>query len=130
MFPFFIHTHTKKPNMVHWTEEEETVLVTSIVDAQRALQCGQTVYWGRAFQQYQQHVGNTCHDLNACQHKWRELKPKLDRFKVCFNRVPAGNLTHDNRVEIAKIEYKHNGNTDFKWVPHFNIYRTLYFFRL
>ncbi|MFS8027029.1 hypothetical protein Hanom_Chr16g01493841 [Helianthus anomalus] len=49
----------------------------------------------------------------------------MDRFKVCFDRVPAGDLTHDDRVEIAKIEYRHDGNTDFRWVPHFNIYRTL-----
>ncbi|MFS7916979.1 hypothetical protein Hanom_Chr03g00183661 [Helianthus anomalus] len=80
--------------MVHWTEEEEIALVTSIVDAQRTLQRGQTAYWGRAFQQCQQHVGNTLHNLNACQHKWHEFKPRLDRLKVCFDRVPAGDLTH------------------------------------
>ncbi|MFS8001787.1 hypothetical protein Hanom_Chr13g01194471 [Helianthus anomalus] len=67
--------------MVRWTEEEEIALVTSIVNAQRTLQLGQTAYWGRAFQQYQQHAGNTHHNLNACQHKWRELKPRLDRLK-------------------------------------------------
>ncbi|MFS7913855.1 hypothetical protein Hanom_Chr02g00146671 [Helianthus anomalus] len=55
--------------MVHWTVEEEIALVTSIVDAQRTLQRGKTAYWGRVFQQYQQHVGNTRHNLNACQHK-------------------------------------------------------------
>ncbi|MFS7986069.1 hypothetical protein Hanom_Chr11g01006091 [Helianthus anomalus] len=100
--------------MVHSTEEEEIALVTSIVDAQRTLQRGQIVYCGRAFQQYQQHVGNTRHNLNACPHKWRQLKPKLDRFKVCFDHILAGDLTHDDRVEIAKIKYKHDGNTDFK----------------
>ncbi|MFS8008898.1 hypothetical protein Hanom_Chr14g01278311 [Helianthus anomalus] len=107
---------------------------TCDIDAQRTLQRGQTAYWGRAFQRYQQHVGNTRHNLNVCQHKWRELKPKLNRFKVCFNRVPAGDLIHDDRVEILKIEYMHVGNTDFNWVLHFNIYRTrsvfFYFFRI
>ncbi|MFS7928811.1 hypothetical protein Hanom_Chr04g00325121 [Helianthus anomalus] len=82
--------------MVHWTEEEEIALVTSIVDAQRTLQHGQTVYWGQALQQYQQHVGNNRHNLNACQHKWRKLKPKLDWFKVCFNCVLARDLSHDD----------------------------------
>ncbi|MFS8034109.1 hypothetical protein Hanom_Chr17g01577341 [Helianthus anomalus] len=110
--------------MVHWTGEEEITLVTSIVDAQRTLQRSQTTYWRQAFQQYQ-HVGNARHNLNACQHKWRELKQKLDLFKVCFDRVPTIDLTHDDRVEIAKIEYRHDENSNFKWVPHFNIYRTL-----
>ncbi|KAJ0937799.1 hypothetical protein HanRHA438_Chr03g0146001 [Helianthus annuus] len=111
--------------MVHWTEEEEIALVTSIVDAQRTLQRGQTAYWGQAFQQYQQHVSNTRHNLNACQHKWRELKPKLDWFKVCFNRVPTGDLSHEDRMEIAKIDWRHDGNPKYKWIPHFHIYRTL-----
>ncbi|MFS7897783.1 hypothetical protein Hanom_Chr00s011970g01748481 [Helianthus anomalus] len=82
--------------MVHWTEEEEIALVTSIVDAQHTLQRGHTTYWGRAFKQYQQHVANTRHNLNACQHKWCELKPKLDRFKTCLYRVPADDLTNDD----------------------------------
>ncbi|MFS7954790.1 hypothetical protein Hanom_Chr07g00634711 [Helianthus anomalus] len=83
--------------MVHWTEgEEEIALVTSIVDAQRTLQCSQTTYWGQAFRQYQQHVGNNRHNLNACQHKWRELIPKLDRFKVCFDHVFVGDLSHND----------------------------------
>ncbi|MFS7985640.1 hypothetical protein Hanom_Chr11g01000881 [Helianthus anomalus] len=60
--------------MVHWTEEE-IALVTSMVDAKHTLQRGQIAYWGQTFQQYQQHVGNTRHNLNVCQHKWRELKP-------------------------------------------------------
>ncbi|XP_022008076.1 uncharacterized protein LOC110907393 [Helianthus annuus] len=60
--------------MVHWTEEEEITFVTSIVNAQRTLQRGQTAYWDRAFQQYQQHVGNTRHNLNACEHKWRAYR--------------------------------------------------------
>ncbi|KAJ0940096.1 hypothetical protein HanRHA438_Chr02g0079471 [Helianthus annuus] len=111
--------------MVHWTEEKEIALVTSIVDVQRTLQRGQTAYWGRTFQQYQQHIGNTRNNLNACQHKWRELKPKLDRFKVCFDLDPAVDLTHDDRVEITKTEWRHDGKSEFKWVPHFNIYRTL-----
>ncbi|MFS7988328.1 hypothetical protein Hanom_Chr11g01033471 [Helianthus anomalus] len=68
--------------MVNLTEEEEEItLVTSIVDAQHTLQRGQTAYWGQAFQQYQQHVGNNRHTLNVCQHIWRELRPKLDRLK-------------------------------------------------
>ncbi|KAJ0566209.1 hypothetical protein HanIR_Chr06g0271231 [Helianthus annuus] len=110
--------------MVHWTEEE-LALVTSIVDAQRTLHRGQTAYWTRASQEYQQHVGNARHNLNACQHKRRELKPHLDRFKACFDRVPAGYLSYDGQVEIAKIEYRHDGNPEFRAVPHFNIYRTL-----
>ncbi|KAJ0870245.1 hypothetical protein HanRHA438_Chr11g0498201 [Helianthus annuus] len=89
------------------------------------LRRGQTAYWTRAFQEYQQHVGNARHNLNAFQHKWRELKPHLDRFKACFDRVPADDLSYDDRVEIAKIEYRHDGNPEFCWVPHFNIYRTL-----
>ncbi|MFS7973943.1 hypothetical protein Hanom_Chr09g00862631 [Helianthus anomalus] len=111
--------------MVNWTEEE-IALVTSIVDAQRTLQHGLTAYWGQAFQQYQQHVGNNHNNLNACQHKWHELRLKQDRFNICFDRVPARNLSHDNRMEIAKIEWRYDGNPEFKWV--FNIYRTLYFF--
>ncbi|MFS8024856.1 hypothetical protein Hanom_Chr16g01468231 [Helianthus anomalus] len=114
--------------MVNWTEEKEIVLLTSIVDAQCTLQDGQTAYWEKAFQQYQQHVGNNHQNLKACQHKWRELKPKLDRFKICFDRVPAGDLSHADQKEIAtieKIEWRHDGNPEFKWVPHFNIYRTL-----
>ncbi|MFS7896317.1 hypothetical protein Hanom_Chr00s004470g01722781 [Helianthus anomalus] len=90
--------------MVHGTKEEEIALVALIVDAQRTLQRGQTAYWVQAFQQYQQPVRNARHNLNACQHKWRELKLKLDRFKVCFERVPAGYLTHDDRVE-ARLEF-------------------------
>ncbi|KAJ0909955.1 hypothetical protein HanRHA438_Chr07g0327091 [Helianthus annuus] len=82
--------------MVNWTEEKELALVISIVDAQRTLRRGQTTYWTRAFQEYQQHVGNTRHNLNACQHKWRELKPHLDRFKAYFDRVPVGDLSYDD----------------------------------
>ncbi|MFS7990601.1 hypothetical protein Hanom_Chr11g01060731 [Helianthus anomalus] len=82
--------------MVHWTEEKEIALATSIVNAQHTLQRGQTVYWSRVFRQCQQHVGNTRYNLNACQHKVRELKPRLDKFKVCFDRVRAGDLTYDN----------------------------------
>ncbi|MFS8021343.1 hypothetical protein Hanom_Chr16g01426301 [Helianthus anomalus] len=111
--------------MVYWTLEEEIALVTSIVDAQGMLERCQIAYLGRAIQQYQQQVGNARHNLNTCQYKWRVLKPKADRFKVCFDRVPAGDLTHDDRVEIAKFEWRHDGNSEFKWVPHFNIYRTL-----
>ncbi|MFS7993319.1 hypothetical protein Hanom_Chr12g01092641 [Helianthus anomalus] len=85
--------------MVHWTEEEELALVTSIVGAQRTLRRGQTAYLTRVFQEYQQHVGNARHNLNTCQHKWRELKLHLDRFKACFDRVPAGDLSYDDRVE-------------------------------
>ncbi|MFS7906842.1 hypothetical protein Hanom_Chr01g00063971 [Helianthus anomalus] len=99
--------------MVHLIEEEEIALLTSIVDAQRTLQRSQTAYWGRAFQQYHRHVGNASHNLNACQHKWGDLKPKLDRFKVCFDRVPRGDLTHDDRLEIAKIKYRHDRNLYF-----------------
>ncbi|MFS7921083.1 hypothetical protein Hanom_Chr03g00232511 [Helianthus anomalus] len=99
--------------MVHLTEEEDIALVTSIIDAQRTLQRGQTAYWGQAFQQYQQHVGNTRHNLNACQHKWCELKPKLVWFKFCFDRVPAGDLSHDDRMEIVKIVWRHNENPEF-----------------
>ncbi|MFS7912959.1 hypothetical protein Hanom_Chr02g00136051 [Helianthus anomalus] len=68
------------------------------------LRRGQTAYWTRAFQEYQQHVGN------ACQHKWRELKPHLDQFKACFDRVPVGDLSYEDRVEFAKIENRHDGN--------------------
>ncbi|MFS7945214.1 hypothetical protein Hanom_Chr06g00521541 [Helianthus anomalus] len=68
--------------------------------------------------------------LNVCQHKWRELKSKLDQFKICLDRVPVGDLTHDDRVEIAKIEWRHDGNSEFKWVPQFNFYRTLFFLNL
>ncbi|MFS8015792.1 hypothetical protein Hanom_Chr15g01360861 [Helianthus anomalus] len=96
--------------MVHCTEEEELVLVTSIVDAQRTLRRGQTAYWTRAFQDYQQHVENLRHNLNVGQHKWQELKPHMDRFKACFDRVSAGDLSHDDQVEIAKIEYR-------RWEP-------------
>ncbi|MFS8019395.1 hypothetical protein Hanom_Chr15g01403301 [Helianthus anomalus] len=85
-------------------KEEEIALVTLIVDAQRTLLRGQTTYWGQAFQQYQQHVGNNRHNLNVCQHKWRELKPKLDRFKICFDRVLTGDLSHGDQMGIAKIE--------------------------
>ncbi|MFS7954662.1 hypothetical protein Hanom_Chr07g00633171 [Helianthus anomalus] len=116
--------------MVHWTEEKKIALVTSIVDAQRRLKRGQTTYWGQALQQYEQHVGNARHNLNVCQRKWRELNPKPDRFKVCFDRVPVGDLSHDDRVEIAKIEWRHDRNSEFKWVPHFKIFRTLYFFTI
>ncbi|MFS8018260.1 hypothetical protein Hanom_Chr15g01390001 [Helianthus anomalus] len=49
------------------------------------------------------HVGNTRHNLNVCQHKWHELKPRLDRFEVCFDRVSADDLTYDDQVEITKI---------------------------
>ncbi|MFS7911246.1 hypothetical protein Hanom_Chr02g00115861 [Helianthus anomalus] len=58
--------------MVHWTEEEEIELVTSIVDAQRSLRRGQTAYWTQAFQQYQ-HVENACHNLKVCQHNWYDV---------------------------------------------------------
>ncbi|MFS7990729.1 hypothetical protein Hanom_Chr11g01062331 [Helianthus anomalus] len=81
--------------MVHWTQEKKIALVTSIVDTQHTLQRDQTAYWSRAFQQCQQNVGTRVYNLNACQHKWRELKQRLDRFKVCFDCVPAGDLTYD-----------------------------------
>ncbi|MFS7937267.1 hypothetical protein Hanom_Chr05g00425601 [Helianthus anomalus] len=47
-------------------------------------------------------LGNARHNLNVCQHKWRELKPKLDRFNVCFDRVPTGDLSHDDQVEARR----------------------------
>ncbi|MFS7997217.1 hypothetical protein Hanom_Chr12g01139081 [Helianthus anomalus] len=87
------------------------------------LQRGQTAYRGQAFQEYQQHIGNN--RLNACQHKWRELTPKLGRFKVCFDRVPTGDLSHDDQMEIAKIEWGTTGIRNLSGFPHFNIYRTL-----
>ncbi|MFS8027017.1 hypothetical protein Hanom_Chr16g01493521 [Helianthus anomalus] len=43
-------------------------------------------------------------------------------FRVCFDHVPVGDLTHDDRVEIANIEYRHNGNADFGWVKSFLIF--------
>ncbi|MFS8008025.1 hypothetical protein Hanom_Chr14g01267851 [Helianthus anomalus] len=99
---------------MNWTkEEEEIALVTSIVDAQCTLQHGQTVFRGKAFQQYQQHVGNNRPNLNACQHKWRELRPKLDRFKIIFYRISAGDLSHDDRMEIAKIECRQENLSGF-----------------
>ncbi|MFS7951492.1 hypothetical protein Hanom_Chr07g00595811 [Helianthus anomalus] len=62
-------------------------------------------------------VANNRHNLNKCQHKWREIRPKLDRFKICFGRVLTGHLSHDDRMEIAKIEWRHDGNPEFKRVP-------------
>ncbi|KAJ0826463.1 hypothetical protein HanRHA438_Chr17g0814571 [Helianthus annuus] len=66
--------------MASWTHEEELALVTSVVDAMKGRQPGQTRYWPEAFATYQHNVRHDRHNLNACQHKWRELRPKLDRF--------------------------------------------------
>ncbi|MFS7995746.1 hypothetical protein Hanom_Chr12g01121601 [Helianthus anomalus] len=52
-------------------------------------QPSETRYWPEVFASYRHNVGNDRHNLNACQHKWRELRPKLDRFKAYYDSVPG-----------------------------------------
>ncbi|MFS7949141.1 hypothetical protein Hanom_Chr06g00568081 [Helianthus anomalus] len=63
--------------MDYWTHEEELALVTSVVDAMKGYQPGETRYWPEAFASYRHNVGNDRHNLNSCQLKWRELRAKL-----------------------------------------------------
>ncbi|MFS8030017.1 hypothetical protein Hanom_Chr17g01529161 [Helianthus anomalus] len=66
----------------------------------KARQPGQTRYWPEAFTTYKHNVRHDRHNLNTCQHKWRELRPKLDRFKAYYETVPSGDLSHDGPNSI------------------------------
>ena len=66
-------------------------------------QPGETRYWPEAFASYRHNVGNDRHNLNACQHKWHELRPKLDRFKTYYDSVPCGDISHEEWVAVANI---------------------------
>ncbi|XP_035834138.1 ATP-dependent DNA helicase SRS2-like protein At4g25120 [Helianthus annuus] len=61
---------------------------------------------GGGFASYRYNVGNDWHNLNACQHKWRELRPKLDRFKAYYNSVSGGDISHEERMAVANIEFR------------------------
>ncbi|MFS8026218.1 hypothetical protein Hanom_Chr16g01484271 [Helianthus anomalus] len=104
--------------MAFWTHEEELALVMHVVDAMKGRQPGETRYWPAAFPSYRHNVGNDRHNLNACQHKWRELRPKLDRFKAYYEVVPSIEISHEDRVRwrtlnfVAKSE-SHSTNSLF-----------------
>ncbi|KAJ0587731.1 hypothetical protein HanIR_Chr04g0166531 [Helianthus annuus] len=111
--------------MTSWTHEEELALVTSIVDAMKGRPPGQTKYWSEAFATYRHNVGNDRHNLNACQHKWRELRPKLDRFKAYYEAVPSGDLSHEDQVAVANIEFRGKERKAFDKIALFEIYLML-----
>ncbi|MFS7970687.1 hypothetical protein Hanom_Chr09g00823871 [Helianthus anomalus] len=111
--------------MASWTREEELALVTSVVDAMKGRPPGQTKYWPEAFATYRHNVGNDRHNLNACQHKWRELRPKLDRFKAYYEVVPSGELSHGDQVAVANIEFRGKERRAFDMIALFEIYLTL-----
>ncbi|MFS8028809.1 hypothetical protein Hanom_Chr16g01514821 [Helianthus anomalus] len=111
--------------MASWTHEEEMTLVTSVVDAMKGRPPGQTKYWVEAFAAYRHNVGNDRHNLNACKHKWRELRPKLDRFKAYYEAVPSGELSHEDRVAVANIEFRGKERKAFDKIDLFEIYLTL-----
>ncbi|MFS8011159.1 hypothetical protein Hanom_Chr14g01305621 [Helianthus anomalus] len=94
--------------MASWTHKEELALVTSVVDAMKGRQSGETSYWSTTFSSYRHNVGNDRHNLNVCQHKWRELRPKLNRFKAYYEAVPSGEISHEDRVAVANIEFRGN----------------------
>ncbi|MFS8031302.1 hypothetical protein Hanom_Chr17g01544261 [Helianthus anomalus] len=108
--------------MASWTREEEMALVTSIVDAMKGRPPGQTKYWAEAFAAYRHNVGNDRHNLNACQHKWRGLRPKLERFKAYYEAVPGGELSHKDRVTVANIEFRDKENKAFNKIDLFEIF--------
>ena len=111
--------------MASWTHHEELALVTSVVDAMKGRPPGQTKYWPEAFAAYRLNVGNDRHNMNACQHKWRELRPKLDRFKAYYEAVPGGELSHEDRVAVANIEFRGKEKKAFDKIDLFEIYLTL-----
>ncbi|MFS7893717.1 hypothetical protein Hanom_Chr00s001105g01673911 [Helianthus anomalus] len=111
--------------MASWTHEEELTLVTSVVDAMKGRQPGQTRYWPEAFASYRHNVEHDRHNLNACQHKWRELRPKLDRFKAYYESVPSGELSHEDRVAVANIEFRGKERKALDKLALFEIYLTL-----
>ncbi|MFS7930413.1 hypothetical protein Hanom_Chr04g00344041 [Helianthus anomalus] len=104
--------------MASWTHEEELALVTSVVYAMKGRQPGETRYWPEAFASYR-------HNLNVCQHKWNELRPKLDRFKAYYNSVPGGDISHEDRVAVANIEFQGKERKPFDKLALFEIYLTL-----
>ncbi|MFS7984613.1 hypothetical protein Hanom_Chr11g00988531 [Helianthus anomalus] len=63
-------------------------------------------YWPEAFATYRHNIGHDRHNLNACQHKWRELWPKLDHFKAYYEAVSSCELSHEDRVAVANIEFR------------------------
>ncbi|KAJ0870701.1 hypothetical protein HanRHA438_Chr11g0503371 [Helianthus annuus] len=111
--------------MASWTHHEELALVTNVVDAMKGRPPGQTKYWPEAFAAYRLNVGNDRHNMNACQHKWRELRPKLDRFKAYYEAVPGGELSHEDRVAVANIEFRGKEKKAFDKMDLFEIYLTL-----
>ncbi|MFS7943211.1 hypothetical protein Hanom_Chr06g00497581 [Helianthus anomalus] len=111
--------------MASWTRQEEMALVTSVIDVMKRRPPGQTKYWAEAFAAYRQNVGNDRHNLNACQHKWRELRPKLERFKAYHDAVPGGELSHEDRVAKANIEFRVKENKAFDKIDLFEIFLTL-----
>ncbi|MFS7908959.1 hypothetical protein Hanom_Chr01g00089221 [Helianthus anomalus] len=111
--------------MASWTHEEELALVTSVVDAMKGRQPGQTRYWLEAFASYRHNIGHGRHNLNVCQHKWRELRPKLDRFKGYYEAVPSGDLSHEDRAAVANIEFQGKERKAFDKLALFEIYLTL-----
>ncbi|MFS8026363.1 hypothetical protein Hanom_Chr16g01485881 [Helianthus anomalus] len=110
--------------MASWTHEEE------LVDAMKGRQPGQPRYWPEAFTSYRHNVGHDQHNLNACQHKWRELLPKLDRFKAYYEVVPSGELSHEDRVVVANIEFRGKERNPFDKLALFEIPNALEFFFL
>ncbi|MFS8026228.1 hypothetical protein Hanom_Chr16g01484381 [Helianthus anomalus] len=111
--------------MASWTHEEVLALVTSVVDAMKGRQPGETRYWPAAFASYRHKVGNDRHNLNACQYKWRELRTKLDRFKAYYEAVPSGEISHEDRVAVANIEFRGKERKPFDKLALFEIYQTL-----
>ncbi|KAM0063739.1 hypothetical protein Hdeb2414_s0003g00094481 [Helianthus debilis subsp. tardiflorus] len=110
--------------MASWTHEEELALVTSVVDVMKGRQPGETRYWPEAFASYRHNMRNDRHNLNACQHKWRELRPKLDRFKAYYDSVPGGDISHEDRVAVANIEFRGKERKPFDKLALFEIYLT------
>ena len=88
-------------------------------------QPGQTRYWPEAFATYKHNVRHDSHNLNACQHKWRELRPKLERFKAYYEAVPSGELSHEDGVAVANIEFRGKERKAFDKIDLFEIYLTL-----
>ena len=58
-------------------------------------------------------------------HKWRELHPKLERFKAYYEAVSGGELSHEDRVAVANIEFRGKEKKAFDKMDLFEIYLTL-----
>ncbi|MFS7904317.1 hypothetical protein Hanom_Chr01g00034661 [Helianthus anomalus] len=82
-------------------------------------------YWPEAFASYRHNVGNDWHNLNACQHKWHELRPKLDRFKTYYDSVPCNDISHEDWVAVANIQFRGKKRKSFDKLARFEIYLTL-----